>query len=68
LFSTHSPSPTGFFKKQIAGENLFSPHFLTESQVSKLGIKNQRLQAAWDDEFAEKLFNFFSSENQQLIG
>jgi len=28
-----------------------------------LGIKNQRLQAAWDEEFLEQAFEFF----QQII-
>lgn len=37
----------------------FALALLKNAKVSKLGIKNQRLQAAWNDEFLEKTFEFF---------
>lgn len=45
----------------------FALGLLKNAKLSKLGIKNQRLQAAWDDDFLENLFNFFLAVNQQLI-
>ena len=41
----------------------FALALLKNAEVSKLGIKNQRLQAAWDDGFLEKLFDFFKEKN-----
>jgi hypothetical protein len=29
---------------------------MKNAKLSEVGIKNQRLQAAWDDNFLEKLF------------
>lgn len=46
----------------------FALGLLKNAKLSKLGIKNQRLKAAWNDDFLEQLFNFFSTVNQQLIG
>lgn len=37
----------------------FALALLKNAKVSKLGIKNQRLQAAWNDDFLEKIFEFF---------
>lgn len=37
----------------------FALALLKNAKLSKLGIKNQRLQAAWSDEFLEKAFDFF---------
>lgn len=37
----------------------FALALLKNAKLSKLGIKNQRLQAAWNDEFLEKAFEFF---------
>lgn len=37
----------------------FALALLKNAKISKLGIKNQRLQAAWSDDFLEKLFLFF---------
>lgn len=37
----------------------FALALLKNAKISKLGIKNQRLQAAWNDDFLEKLFLFF---------
>lgn len=45
----------------------FALGLLKNAKVSKLGIKNQRLQAAWDDNFLEQIFNFFLSVNQEFI-
>lgn len=45
----------------LAATRRFSLGLLKNAKVSKLGMKNQRLQAAWDDNFLEKIFNFFSS-------
>lgn len=42
----------------------FALALLKNAKISKLGIKNQRLQAAWDDRFLEKVFNFFISVSQ----
>jgi len=41
----------------------FALALLKNAEISKLGIKNQRLQAAWDDGFLEKLFDFFKEKN-----
>jgi len=37
---------------------------LKNAKISKLGIKNQRLQAAWDESFLEKAFAFFLTVSQ----
>ena len=37
----------------------FALALLKNAKISKLGIKNQRLQAAWNDDFLEKIFAFF---------
>lgn len=37
----------------------FALALLKNAKISKLGIKNQRLQAAWDNEFLEEIFAFF---------
>lgn len=37
---------------------------LKNAKLSKLGIKNQRLQAAWDESFLEKAFAFFITVSQ----
>ncbi len=37
----------------------FALALLKNAKLSKLGIKNQRLKAAWSDEFLEKTFEFF---------
>jgi len=41
----------------------FALALLKNAEISKLGIKNQRSQAAWDDGFLEKLFDFFKEKN-----
>jgi len=43
----------------FAAVRRFALALLKNAKVSKLGIKNQRLQAAWDDQFLEKIFLFF---------
>ena len=43
----------------FAAVRRFSLALLKNAKVSKLGIKNQRLQAAWDDQFLEQIFLFF---------
>ena len=45
----------------FAATRRFSLGLLKNAQLSKIGIKNQRLQAAWDDSFLEKLFVFFQN-------
>jgi len=42
----------------------FALALLKNAKISKLGIKNQRLQAAWSDEFLEKAFSFFLNVSQ----
>ena len=42
----------------------FALALLKNAKISKLGIKNQRLQAAWNDEFLEKAFAFFLNVSQ----
>jgi len=37
----------------------FALALLKNANISKLGIKNQRLQAAWSNDFLEKIFGFF---------
>ena len=37
----------------------FALALLKNAKLSKLGIKNQRLKAAWSDEFLEQIFEFF---------
>jgi len=37
----------------------FALALLKNAKLSKLGIKNQRLKAAWSDDFLEKIFEFF---------
>lgn len=43
----------------FAAVRRFALALLKNAKVSKLGIKNQRLQAAWDDQFLEQIFLFF---------
>lgn len=43
----------------FAATRRFALGLLKNAKLSKVGIKNQRLQAAWDDNFLEKLFLFF---------
>lgn len=43
----------------------FALALLKNAKLSKLGIKNQRLQAAWSNDFLEKVFTFFLALNQQ---
>lgn len=45
----------------FAATRRFSLGLLKNAKLSKVGIKNQRLQAAWDDGFLEKLFLFFKN-------
>jgi len=47
----------------FAATRRFALALLKNAKISKLGIKNQRLQAAWDEEFLEQAFEFF----QQII-
>ncbi len=42
----------------------FALALLKNAKLSKLGIKNQRLQAAWNNEFLEKIFESFLTVNQ----
>lgn len=42
----------------------FALALLKNAKLSKLGIKNQRLKAAWSDEFLGKIFEFFLIVNQ----
>jgi len=42
----------------------FALALLKNAEVSKLGIKNQRLQAAWSNDFLEKIFTFFLTVSQ----
>ena len=42
----------------------FALALLKNAKISKLGIKNQRLQAAWNDDFLEKIFAFFLNVSQ----
>lgn len=42
----------------FAATRRFALALLKNAKLSKIGIKNQRLQAAWDDKFLEKLFLF----------
>ena len=42
----------------------FALALLKNAKLSKLGIKNQRLQAAWNNEFLEKAFEFFLIASQ----
>lgn len=51
----------------LAALRRFALGLLKNAKVSKLGIKNQRLQAAWDDNFLEQIFNFFLTVNQKFI-
>lgn len=44
----------------FAATRRFALGLLKNAKISKVGIKNQRLQAAWDDSFLEKLFLFFN--------
>lgn len=37
----------------------FALALLKNAKLSKLGIKNQRLKAAWSNDFLEKIFDFF---------
>lgn len=43
----------------------FALALLKNAKLSKLGIKNQRLQAAWSNDFLEKIFTFFLTVSQQ---
>lgn len=43
----------------------FALALLKNAKLSKLGIKNQRLQAAWSNDFLEKVFTFFLALNQK---
>lgn len=43
----------------FAATRRFALGLLKNANLSKVGIKNQRLQAAWDNNFLEKLFLFF---------
>lgn len=40
---------------------------MKNAKLSKLGIKNQRLQAAWNDTFLEQLFLLFLNVSQKVI-
>lgn len=42
----------------------FALALLKNAKLSKLGIKNQRLQAAWNEDFLEKAFAFFLTVSQ----
>ena len=42
----------------------FALALLKNAKISKLGIKNQRLQAAWNEDFLEKAFAFFLTVSQ----
>lgn len=42
----------------------FALALLKNAKLSKLGIKNQRLQAAWSNDFLEKIFTFFLTVSQ----
>jgi len=42
----------------------FALALLKNAKLSKLGIKNQRLQAAWNNEFLERIFSFFLAVSQ----
>lgn len=42
----------------FAATRRFALGLMKNAKLSKVGIKNQRLQAAWDDSFLEKLFVF----------
>ncbi len=44
----------------------FALALLKNAKISKLGIKNQRLQAAWSDEFLEQAFGFFLNVSQPI--
>ena len=46
----------------FAATRRFALGLLKNAKLSKVGIKNQRLQAAWDDNFLEKLFLFFQQD------
>ena len=43
----------------FAATRRFALALLKNAKISKLGIKNQRLQAAWDEEFLLEAFKFF---------
>lgn len=43
----------------FAATRRFALALLKNAKISKLGIKNQRLQAAWDEEFLQEAFGFF---------
>jgi len=43
----------------------FALALLKNAKLSKLGIKNQRLQAAWSNDFLEKIFTFFLTISQK---
>ena len=45
----------------------FSLALRKNAKLSKVGIKNQRLKAAWSDDFLEKLFLFFLHVCQKVI-
>lgn len=48
----------------LAATRRFALALLKNAKISKLGIKNQRLQAGWNDNFLKKIFDFFSPVNQ----
>ena len=43
----------------------FALALLKNVKLSKIGIKNQRLKAAWSNDFLEKIFTFFLTVSQQ---
>ena len=44
----------------------FALALLKNAKLSKVGIKNQRLKAAWSNEFLEKTFEFFLTATQSV--
>jgi len=44
----------------------FALALLKNANISKLGIKNQRLQAGWDNDFLEEAFSFFIKSSQPI--
>ena len=51
----------------LAATRRFALALLKNAKISKLGIKNQRLQAGWNDNFLKKIFDFFSPVNQVFM-
>ena len=44
----------------------FALALMKNANISKLGIKNQRLKAVWDNQFALELLGFFLNDNQSI--